>query len=102
MLQGNGFRVTDLGVDVPTKNFLEKVKETGPDILGLSALLPTSMPKQQEVIEALKIENIRGRVKVMVGGSPVTSAWAAQIGADGYGEDAVQGVKNALEIMKSR
>jgi len=102
MLQGNGFRVTDLGVDVPTKNFLEKVKETGPDILGLSALLPTSMPKQQEVIEALKMENIRSQVKVMVGGSPVTSAWAAQIGADGYGEDAVQGVKNALEIMKSR
>jgi 5-methyltetrahydrofolate--homocysteine methyltransferase len=102
MLQGNGFRVADLGADVQTEKFLKEVKEKKPDILGLSALLPTTMPKQQEVIERLKAENLRAQVKVMIGGSPVTSAWAAQIGADGYGEDAVQGVKNALEIIKTK
>jgi corrinoid protein of di/trimethylamine methyltransferase len=102
MLQGNGFRVADLGADVQTEKFVEEVKRTRPDILGLSALLPTTMPKQQEVIERLRAENLRAKVKVMVGGSPVTSAWAAQIGADAYGEDAVQGVRNALEIVKTK
>jgi corrinoid protein of di/trimethylamine methyltransferase len=102
MLQGNGFHVTDLGADVQTEKFVEKVKEAKPDILGLSALLPTTMPRQQDIIERLKAENLRANVKVMVGGSPVTAAWAAQIGADGYGEDAVQGVRNALEIVKTK
>ena len=100
MLQANGFRVIDLGVDVPTEKFIEKVREIKPDILGLSALLPTTMPKQQEVIEALKRENLRERVKVMVGGAPVTQAWADQIEADGYAEDAVEAVKKALELIR--
>jgi len=102
MLQANGFRVIDLGVDVPTTRFIEKVKETKPDILGLSALLPVTMLKQQEVVEALKREKLRGKIKVLVGGAPVTLAWANQIGADGFAEDAVEAVKKALELMGSK
>ena len=93
MLTAAGFEVIDLGVDVTAARFIEAVKQNSPCILGLSALLTSTMPKQQEVIEILEGEGLRGRVKVVVGGAPVTNAWAEKIGADGYAEDAVAAIK---------
>jgi len=100
MLSASGFEVIDLGIDVPTKRFVDVVKEKKPDILGLSALLTITMPKQKEVIDALKEEGLRDKVKVFVGGAPVTAAWAEQIGADGYAEDAVAAVKIAKSAIE--
>ncbi len=99
MLSANGFKVYDLGVDVPTENFIAKVKETHADILGLSALLTTTMVVQREVIQALVQANMRERVKVMVGGAPVSQSWAQEIGADGYAEDAMGAVKLARTLV---
>ncbi len=99
MLTASGFEVIDLGVDVPTERFVKAVKEHDPDILGLSALLTTTMPMQKEVIEALKREGLRERVKVIVGGAPVTESWAKEIGADGYADNAVEAVKLAKRLM---
>lgn len=95
MLSAAGFEVTDLGIDVSTDRFVEEVKAGKPDFVGLSALLTSTMPKQGEVIEALKEAGLRDRVKVLVGGAPVSSDWAKKIGADGYAEDAVAAVKLA-------
>ena len=92
MLAANGFKVFDLGVDVPVQTVVDKVHEVEPDVVGVSALLTTTMVGQREVIEALEAEGLRAKVKVMVGGAPVTSDWAKEIGADGYGEDAVGAV----------
>jgi trimethylamine corrinoid protein len=99
MLTAAGFEVFDLGVDVPTDVFVEKVREIGPDILGLSALMTTTMVKQREVIEALNDAGLREGVRIMVGGSPVTEKWVEQIGADACGLDAGSAVKVALELM---
>ena len=93
MLSANGFKVHDLGVDVETQQFIEKVKETGATIVGLSALLTTTMTVQKEVIQALVDAGLREQVKVVVGGAPVTKDWAKEIGADGYAEDAMGAVK---------
>ena len=100
LLSVNGFAVHDLGVDVPMERFVEKVKETGADILGLSALLTTTMIGQREVIEALVEAGIRDQVKVLVGGSPVTQKWADSIEADGYAEDALRAVDIAQQVME--
>ncbi|MCS6907647.1 MAG: corrinoid protein [Anaerolineales bacterium] len=99
MLTANGFKVHDLGVDVPTETFVAKVKEMKPDILGLSALLTTTMVMQREVIRALQEAGIRDQVKVMVGGAPVTRSWAEEIGADGYAEDAMGAVQVARQLL---
>ncbi|MDH5438091.1 MAG: corrinoid protein [Candidatus Bathyarchaeota archaeon] len=99
MLTANGFEVHDIGCDVPTSKFIEKVKEVNPDIIGMSALLTTTMPKMTEVIDALKKEGLRGKVKVIVGGAPVSAAWAEQIGADTYGEDAMAAVDVAKKLV---
>ncbi len=99
MLSANGFKVHDLGVDVPTETFVEKVQEMKPDILGLSALLTTTMVMQREVISALSNAGLRDKVKVMVGGAPVTRSWAEEIGADGYAEDAMGAVQIARQLM---
>jgi len=99
MLTANGFKVHDLGVDVPTETFVAKVQETKPDILGLSALLTTTMVMQREVIKALAEAGIRDKVKVMVGGAPVTRSWAEEIGADGYAEDAMGAVQIARQLV---
>ncbi|RLG94969.1 cobalamin-binding protein [Candidatus Bathyarchaeota archaeon] len=99
MLFAAGFDVIDLGKDVPVQNFIEAVKKYKPDILGMSALLSTSLPVQKEVIEALKKNNLREKVKVIVGGAPVTAEWAEEIGADGYAEDAVKAVRVALKLL---
>jgi corrinoid protein of di/trimethylamine methyltransferase len=99
MLSANGFRVHDLGIDVEAEEFVAKVREYGADILALSALLTTTMLHQREVIEHLSEAGLREQVKVMVGGSPVTQAWADQIGADGFAEDAANAVTEAKRLM---
>jgi len=100
MLSANGFKVFDLGVDVPTEQFVAKVKETGANLVGLSALLTTTMTVQKQVIEALKGAGLREQVKVMVGGAPVTRSWAEEIGADGYAEDAMGAVGLARQLVQ--
>jgi len=101
MLSANGFKVHDLGVDVPTATFISRVQEVGAQMLGMSALLTTTMTVQEEVIQALKEAGLRDRLKVMVGGAPVTQAWADQIGADGFAEDAIGAVQLARKLMSS-
>ena len=99
MMLASGFRVHDLGVDVAPETFVEKVQETDADLVGLSALLTTTMTAQRDVLEALQEAGIRDRVKVMVGGAPVTEAWAESIGADGYAEDVVSAVDLAKHLL---
>jgi corrinoid protein of di/trimethylamine methyltransferase len=98
MLTANGFVVHDLGVDVPASKFIQAVRETGADLVGLSALLTTTMSVQRRVIEELVEAGLRDRVKVMVGGAPVSTQWAQEIGADGYAEDAVGAVALARQL----
>jgi corrinoid protein of di/trimethylamine methyltransferase len=99
MLSSSGFQVYDLGVDVPVETFVEKARQVNADIVGLSALLTTTMVKQQDVIEALEDMGLRPHVKVMVGGAPVTRSWAEEIGADGYSEDAIGAVAVAKDLV---
>lgn len=93
LLQGNGFQIVDLGVDVKAGTFLSKAKEVKPDIIGMSSLLTTSMPAMKEVIDLFTGEGIRGQFKFIVGGAPLSQKFADEIGADGYGEDAQSGVE---------
>ena len=102
MLTAAGFEVENLGVNVPCETFVNKVRELKPDILGLSALLTTTMPEQKKVVEALESEGLRAGVKVLIGGAPVNSEWAAAIGADGFAENAIEAVKVAKELVGSR
>lgn len=97
LLAGNGFEVVDLGVDVPAETFLTKAKEIKPDIIGMSALLTTTMSAMKDVIDLFSEEGIRGDFKIIVGGAPLNQKFADEIGADGYGEDAQAGV----ELVKS-
>ena len=99
MLRVAGFDVMDLGVDVPTDVFIQKVKELKPQILGLSALLTTTMGEQRKIIIRLKEEGLRSKVKVMVGGAPVSPEWAKEIGADSVGLDAQDAVEKALKLL---
>lgn len=99
MLVANGFDVLDLGPDVATETFIEKVRELKPDLLLLSALMTTTMPEQRSVIEALKGAGLREGVKVMVGGAAVTPSWAEEIGADGYAENAIEAVEVAKGLV---
>ena len=99
MLAAAGFEVHDVGVDVPAETFADRAREVGADIVGLSALLTTTMTAQRDVVRALDRDGLRPRVKVIVGGAPVTRAWAEEIGADGYGEDAVAAVSLARSLV---
>jgi corrinoid protein of di/trimethylamine methyltransferase len=99
MLSANGFEVHDLGVDVPAEKFVATVQATGAVLVGLSALLTTTMGGQKTVVEALRDAGLRDRVRVMVGGAPVTQKWAAEIGADGYAQDAVAAVDLATRLV---
>ena len=101
MLKGSGFTVHDLGVDVPAERFVEAVQEHRPDVIGLSALLTTTMPEMKTVIEALENAGVRDQVKVMVGGAPVTEEYARSIGADGYGRDAGRAAERAKQLIHS-
>lgn len=99
MLVASGFEVIDLGVNVSVQKFLDAVKQIKPDILGMSALLTTTMPNQKEVIEALEEAKERQSVKVVVGGAAVTNKWAMEIGAEAYGEDAIAAVAVAEKFV---
>jgi len=99
MLAANGFEVHDLGVDVPVDGFVARVREAGANLVGLSALLTTTMRGQKDVIDALEKAGLRGQVKVMVGGAPVTKKWADDIGADGWAQDAVAAVDLASRLV---
>ncbi|MCQ1536704.1 dimethylamine corrinoid protein 3 [Methanosarcina sp. KYL-1] len=99
MLQSAGFEVHDVGRDVPLRDFIEKAKEVGANMIGLSALMTTTLPGQRGVIELLKEEGLRDKVKVMVGGAPATQAWADKIGADCYAENASEAVAKAKELL---
>ena len=99
MLSAAGFAVTDLGCDVAVETFVAQVRDTKPDLLLLSALLTTTMPNQQKTVEALKEAGLRESVKVMIGGAPTTRAWADEIGADGYAEDAIEAVAAAKALL---
>lgn len=101
MLSASGFEVYDLGVDVPFEKFVEKAREVNADIVGVSALLTTTMTGQRTVIEMLAKAGLRPQVKVIVGGAPVTRSWAAEIGADGTSEDAMGAVALAKKLMTS-
>ena len=101
MLEGWGFEVMNLGVDVGSEKFIEAVKENKADILCLSALLTTTMNYMKEVIDALQAAGMRDEVKVMVGGAPVTNAFAQQVGADGYSEDASEAVAVARKLVSA-
>jgi len=98
MLEGAAFEVVDLGVDVSPEKFVEAVKDSGATIVAMSALLPTTMPNMKTTIEALKEAGVRGKVKVMVGGAPLTDQYAREIGADGYAPDASRAVVMAKSL----
>jgi corrinoid protein of di/trimethylamine methyltransferase len=99
MLEGGGFEVVDLGVDVAPEKFVAAVQNQGVDIVCLSALLTTTMPTMRDTIEALKASGLRGKAKVMIGGAPVTQAYADEIGADGYSDNASSAVTLARRLV---
>ena len=98
-LQANGFEVYDLGRDVEMQQFIDKAKEVDADIIGMSALLTTTMSMQKTLIQELKKTGLREKFKVMVGGAPATQRWADRIGADAYGVDAADAAKKATELL---
>jgi len=102
LLTAHGFQIHDLGVDVSGEKFVAKAQELNADIIGVSALLTTTMRNQKGVIEALEKSGLRARVKIMVGGAPVSRRWADEIGADGYAPNAMAAVALAQELMQQK
>ncbi len=100
IMKGAGFNVIDLGVDIPAERFVEVILEKKADILALSALLSTTMPAMENTVKAIAESGIKDKVKILVGGAPVTSRFADDIGADGYAEDAPGAVNKAKELLK--
>lgn len=99
MLQGSGFDVIDLGVDVTPEEFVSAIKEKNADIIAMSALLTTTMPSMKTVIIKINESGLREKVKIMIGGAPVTQSYANDIGADGYSPDAASAVEKAHELL---
>jgi 5-methyltetrahydrofolate--homocysteine methyltransferase len=99
MMQGAGFEMIDLGTDVTPDQFVDAVQANGPDLIGMSALLTTTMPAMKATVEALTEAGLREQVKVIVGGAPVTADFATQIGADGYAPDAAAAVDAARDLI---
>src|SRR5205085_7676342 len=99
MLEGGGFEVIDLGVNVPAEKFIQTVREKNANIVAMSALLTTTMTSMKTTIEAITAAGLRGKVKVFVGGAPLSQSYAAEIGADGYGSTAVEAVHLARQMM---
>ncbi|MEI7673592.1 MAG: corrinoid protein [Deltaproteobacteria bacterium] len=97
MLEGAGYKVIDLGVDVPTEKFLQVIEEQHPQIIGLSALLTTTMPQMQEIVK--RLQEYDNRIKIVVGGAPITEKFAREIGADGYAPDAATAVEKVAELI---
>lgn len=100
MLEGAGFTVIDLGVDVSPEQYVDAVANQGAQIVGMSALLTTTMPSIKDGIEALKAAGLRDKVRVMIGGAPVTQSFADEVGADGYSSDAASAADLAKELIK--
>ncbi len=100
MLSGAGFEVIDLGKDVSPEKFVNTARETGANVIGMSALLTTTMPTMRKVVELLKAEGLDGSVRTLVGGAPVTEEYAREIGADGYGFDAASAVERVKALME--
>lgn len=99
MLEGAGFEIIDLGVDVSPEKFIETAKQKKADLVGLSALLTTTMPSMKDVVKAVGDSGLRDKVKVMIGGAPVTQSYADEIGADGYAPDAASAVDEAKQLL---
>ena len=99
MLTANGFLVSDVGIDQSADDFIAAIRETDAELVGISALLTTTMREQKTIIDALEDAGLRDQVKVMVGGAPVTQSWADQIGADGYAEDAIGAIDLAYRLI---
>jgi corrinoid protein of di/trimethylamine methyltransferase len=102
MLIANGFEVHDLGVDVTAEAFVTKAKEVNANLIGASALLTTTMPGQQEIVRRLQEADLHSRIKVIIGGAPVTRDWMKEIGADGFSEDALGAVQVATDILGAK
>ena len=100
IMKGAGFKVIDLGVDIPAERFVEAVSEKKADILALSALLSTTMPAMANTVKAIAESGIKDQVKIIIGGAPVTSKFAKEIGADGYAKDAPGAVNKVKELLK--
>jgi 5-methyltetrahydrofolate--homocysteine methyltransferase len=101
LLQGAGFEVVNLGTGVTAAQFVAAVREHDAQIIGMSALLTTTLPRMKETIAALTAAGLRDTVKVMVGGAPVTAAYAAEVGADGYGANAAMAVERAQNLLEA-
>ena len=101
MMEGAGFEIVDLGTDVSAEVFVGAVKEHNPDLIGMSALLTTTMPSMTATIEALTEAGLRDQVKVLIGGAPVTQAFADEVGADGFAPDASSATRKAKELLGS-
>lgn len=101
LLEASGFEMHDLGIDIPTMKFIEKAQEVHAQIIAASALLSTTAPYQAEIVKALDEMRLRDKHKVMIGGCVTTRKWADEIGADGYGEDAIEAVKVARTLVGS-
>jgi len=99
MMEGAGFKIIDLGVDVPPEKFVQKVQEIEPDIVGMSALLSTTMPAMRQTVEALDNAGLRSKIKIMIGGAPVTDEFAREIKADSYAPDAGSAVNKAKDLL---
>ena len=99
MLEGAGFEVIDLGTDVSPEKFIQAIKDHGANLVGLSALLTTTMLSMKSIIAAMQTAGLRAKAKVIIGGAPVTEAFAREIGADGYGQDASHAVRVAKQLL---
>ena len=99
MLEGAGFEVIDLGIDVPPEKFVQAVNEQGGDVIAMSALLTTTMTQMKTTLEALEEAGVKGKVKTLIGGAPVTQNYADEIGADGYARDAASAADKAKELL---
>lgn len=99
MLEGSGFEIIDLGTDVPAEKFVETVKSQSANLLAMSALLTTTMPRMKDTVAAMEAAGLRGQVKIMVGGAPVNENYAKSIGADGYAADASKAVNLAKSLL---
>jgi 5-methyltetrahydrofolate--homocysteine methyltransferase len=102
MLEGAGYDVVDLGVDVPAVKMLRAVKAVRPAVLGLSALLTTTMSYMREVVDAVEKARLRPKIKIVIGGAPVTRSYADEIGADGYAPDAASGLETVRKLLGAR
>jgi 5-methyltetrahydrofolate--homocysteine methyltransferase len=99
MLEGAGFEIVDLGADVPAEQFIEAIKTSDAQVVGLSALLTTTMPMMRTIIEAIEEAGLRNRVKIIIGGAPITQPYADEIGADGYAPDASSSVRMTKRLL---